>query len=85
MATEKGYSALKHSVMCVSAQHLANWARKTKDMQKVVAYSDLAVQHRSKALNLLRVASVDQSTKDEAIAPAVLLMLVLSAVSSTCL
>jgi hypothetical protein len=67
--------------MSVSAQHLTNWARKSGDMAKVVLFGDMASRHKAKALNLLRVASTDQSTNNDAISPAVMVMLILSAVS----
>lgn len=70
-----------HSVLCVSAQHLTNWARKAGDMDQFVTFNDLASRHRSKSLSLLRIGAAGSNVEEDAVAPAALVMLLLAAVS----
>lgn len=69
-----------HAVLCVSAQHLSNWARQVGDSAKAVSFGDQSAQHKSQALHLLRVASTAEESDSE-VGPAIMVMLTLSAVS----
>lgn len=71
-----------HAVLCLSAQHLSNKARTESDKAKLNRYRDISAQHRSQALHLLRVAAADRSNVDAEVLPAIMILLVLAAVSS---
>lgn len=80
-ATEDNQTALMHSVLCVSAIHLSNWAGKVGDTEKALHYAELAADHRSQAIHLLRIASAKQDGFDEELNAATMVLLTLSGVS----
>nr|XP_018264253.1 uncharacterized protein I303_02418 [Kwoniella dejecticola CBS 10117]OBR86411.1 hypothetical protein I303_02418 [Kwoniella dejecticola CBS 10117] len=75
MASTNSHSALMHAVLCVSAQHLANWSQKAGDVAKAVTFGDSACRHKLEAISLLR-RSNDET---DGLSPAVMVMLNLSA------
>lgn len=81
-ATQKNQRALMHAVLCVSAQHLANWARKVNDVAKAVRCKDQSGHHKHQALHLVRIATASESEEDKEIFAAIMVLLILAAVRS---
>ncbi|WVF72557.1 hypothetical protein IAT40_007374 [Kwoniella sp. CBS 6097] len=75
IASASVQSALMHAVLCVSAQHLANWSQKAGDVTKALTFGDRACRHKLEAISMLR-----RSNKDtDSLNPAVMVMLTLAA------
>ena len=72
-----------HAVLCLSAQHLSNKSRVANNQVDMKRYRDISAQNRAQALHLLRVAAAnDQSDVGTEILPAIMILLILTAVCS---
>jgi hypothetical protein len=75
-----------HAVLCLSAQHLSNKARVELKQDDMKRYKEISAHNRAQALHLLRVAAAkDQSEVGMDILPAIMILLILAAVSTVIL